>query len=167
MIFKNIILTILITTNIAGCVAANKPITTNTPQLPLKEIGTTSCTVDSSLYSSPYLKHSGKAAPVPLRDGLIVTIDASNHPEMRVLIENKSVFRSCYKSTMVIETINQAKKLLKFTKIKDLQKFIGSEVTACTTVDEGWFFLYKQQIGYIGYTGPAELPLSLVGMQCN
>lgn len=168
MVLRHFIATVLIMISIISCVSTNKSDTaTDKLQLPLKEIGVANCTVDSSLYSAPYLMHSGKFAPVPMRDGFSVSIDATKHPEMRVLIEGKNVFQRCRKQTAVIETIDQAKLLLKLTKIDDFQRFVGSEFTSCLTVDEEWFFLYKKPIGYIGYTGPAELPLSFIGMQCN
>lgn len=43
----------------------------------------------------------------------------------------------------------------------------GAEVGFCRRNDDGWYFLLREDAGFIAYTGPVELPLAVVGMSCE
>lgn len=157
MILHRPLFYLFIATLVTGCAAP----------APVKLTGKTVCTIDSSIYSAPFKLKSGKSVPVPLKDGALVTIITDNKDLKGVLINKKQVFRRCNKSSGFITNPKEAGNVLKYTTISEKSRFVGTELFLCNTVDEGWFFFYSKKIGYIGYAGPSELPLSIVAMKCN
>lgn len=125
------------------------------------------CKVDSRFYSAPYKLGDGKFADVPIRDGSLITINWSRPGRMKVLIQDEPRFSSCDESVFTIEKLAQAKNLLSETRIADAGFLVDASLGICRTADERWFFIFKKDVGYIGNSGPAPVPLSLVGMKCE
>ncbi|MDD3450036.1 MAG: hypothetical protein PHF72_13515 [Gammaproteobacteria bacterium] len=115
------------------------------------------CLVDSSLYSH---SHS------PVEDGAEVTFQRSGNGFGKVLVNGEDMFIDCEERTIKINA-RQARALLAYTDIEDLERFVGAEVGFCRRIDDGWYFLLREDSGFIAYTGPAELPLAVVGMSCE
>lgn len=118
---------------------------------------TFSCVVDSSIYT-----HSERA----IEDGVEVTFQRSKFGFDKVLVNGDDIFRYCEDRTVNIDE-QQVRNLFTYMDIDDPDRFVGAEVGLCRRIDDGWFFFLKEEAAYIGYTGPAEYPLSLVGMSCE
>lgn len=127
----------------------------------------TRCAVNSSVYNRPMLKGPGNNVPVPLSDGAQVSISKSASGISKIEITPGPVFRRCSEKPYLISDINHAKAVLEFTQIEDPEAFVGSELTVCYTVDEGWYIVVGKKTAYIGYAGPMEKPVAFVGMVCD
>lgn len=125
------------------------------------------CKVDSRTYSAPYKLSPDRLIGVPINDGTLVSINWSRPGKQKVLVEGESRFKSCDDSVHVIQNSIMAKNLFSATKITNTSEFVGANLGVCQTADEGWFFIFKKNIGYIGYAGPDPLPLAVVGMKCE
>jgi hypothetical protein len=125
------------------------------------------CTVNSKLYSHGFTVDDKTVSRVPVPDGTKIRLNWGKPGGEKVLFNGSSMLRQCDPKTSKITNSAQAKNMFSESGLSEIDRFIGAEFALCTSVDEGWYFFIKDNLGYISSTGPGPLPLAIVGMACN
>ncbi|MFI2812181.1 MULTISPECIES: hypothetical protein [unclassified Microbulbifer] len=87
--------------------------------------------------------------------------------ETQVLFDGKPIFEQCSGIARTIDSEARAREILRLAGTGHWQKLVGTRVFACRNDRAGWFFFLKEPGGFIGYAGKRQLPVFLVGMQCE
>lgn len=128
------------------------------------------CYVDSTVFNKKYIKKTtGKSYQI-LPDGTTVEYIMNGDILETILINGKNKFKRCSPKMEQItdkDLINGIFREVEGLRSEDLSRFYNAWFAICNTVDESWHFMKKEGIGYVGYAGPGDLPVSVVGMKCN
>ncbi|SDK64377.1 hypothetical protein SAMN05216212_2845 [Microbulbifer yueqingensis] len=87
--------------------------------------------------------------------------------DVQVLFNGKPIFDQCSGIAREIDSEARARQVLQLAGPEHWQKLVGTRVFACRNNRAGWFFFLRERDGYIGYAGKRQLPVFLVGIDCE